>query len=45
MNEWQLTFCMLACVFSDEITVNIITHKIVCVGYPEAIIFLGVGNS
>jgi hypothetical protein len=31
---------MLARVFSDEIvTVNIITHKIVCVGYPETIIF------
>ena len=40
MNKWQLTFCMLACVFNDEIiTINIITHKIVCVGYPATIIF------
>ena len=31
---------MLVRVFSDEIiTVNIITHKIVCVGYPATIIF------
>ena len=29
---------MLVQVFSDEITVNIITHKNVCVGYPATII-------
>jgi hypothetical protein len=40
MNKLQLTFFMLACVFSDEIiTINIMTHKIVCVEYPVTIIF------
>ena len=40
MNKWQLTFCMLACAFSHEIiTVNIITDKIVCFGYPVTFLF------